>query len=172
MKCLGTRSLHLQKSCASGVQPVLLLEQPQSRLLVLQCLPLEKQAKHVTAQCGGLPVTQDCELSEEAFLGFQNCFCNSDLAFFPHFFFKGVDMLYALPILFATHLYLIMMRGVHLNMKIHFSLQPWPTTTASCFYPCEKKTQKWPCTDQPSSARLGQRLPWKGLQGGRGQRDR
>lgn len=51
MKCPGTLSLHLQKSCASGVQAVLLLEQPQSRLLVLQCLPLEKQAKHVTARC-------------------------------------------------------------------------------------------------------------------------
>lgn len=71
-----------------------------------------------------MPATQDCELSEEAFLGFQNCFCNSDLAFFPHFFFKGVDMLYTLPILFVTHLYLAMINDVRCSPQHEDSLLP------------------------------------------------
>lgn len=77
--CLGTLSLHLQKSCARGhcTAVTLRLEWPQEgMLLALQSLPLGNQGTHVTAWwhlqmlCAALPITPDYELSKEAFLSF------------------------------------------------------------------------------------------------------
>lgn len=116
--CLGILSLHLQKSCGRGhcMAPILWLERPQAgMLLALQSLPLANQGTHVTAWwhlqmlCAVLPITQDYELSREAFLSFRSWFCKSDLAFFHNFSSKVCLCFYTQAIPSAMHLYLLML---------------------------------------------------------------